>query len=791
MSKKNKKTTANGVTPGAASDTGDEALMQDERDALSTLPPDVFTPEDQGQRWLKYGSNVVLVTVVVLLLAALALWAFNADAIPFRGKVISLKGRADLTSDSSNELKPQTKQLVKDLGTDVTLVSLYPKLKKEESATKGADTYQKVQDILDEYQRNSPKIKVEMIDPVADPARLDAWLGQVKRTYGANIDKYEKFVKEEVPAAIAEIKPMAETEAKAISALVGSLGDSGLTEEQNRKLGRTMVPARTMVTSMPELLEQLSELSKELLTAKIPDYAEAVKLIREGTVAPVGPGIMTQVPGMNLLRDNSKALVTIFGQLKDDTTLPEVVRKYAGDAIPRFQKLHDKADETLKKADSLGTLKLDDVRNKLLPTEEGAAAPPAIAVMGAEDVKVIEDRDLWKSGQATGLTGASAEKPRLRFAGEQQLTSAILSLANPTKKKVAFIRAGGQPLISSGGGFMGMGGPGPYGSIADRLRSYNFEVLEKDFGPQQRPDPTHPSDDDVKDAIWIVFAAPNQMDPRMGGMPTAGMLGDRLRQHLDAGGSAMCLMTIESEDLSAALKDWGIEVKTGTILVHEQIEGGSGASGDYVEQARRNPPIFILNEYGEHPITTPLRTLDAAMVPLVQVTKLSTTPAGVKVTQILPIPNTPKAWGENDLDSLRSQSGRRPGTPEFDPAVDAGQPLFAGAVAEKEGKGRLVVIGTQEFIHNGILGFPDQEVLEKSKMEVARFPGNAELFTNSVFWLSKQDSMMALGPAALDTARIAPIPQGKLSFIKVGLVLVLLPLLSVAAGISIWLTRRA
>jgi hypothetical protein len=50
--------------------------------------------------------------------------------------------------------------------------------------------------------------------------------------------------------------------------------------------------------------------------------------------------------------------------------------------------------------------------------------------------------------------------------------------------------------------------------------------------------------------------------------------------------------------------------------------------------------------------------------------------------------------------------------------------------------------------------------------------------------------MMALSPSAMDAARIEPIPAGKLGFLKVGVVLVALPLMAVAAGIAVWMNRR-
>src|SRR6202011_656469 len=102
--------------------------------------------------------------------------------------------------------------------------------------------------------------------------------------------------------------------------------------------------------------------------------------------------------------------------------------------------------------------------------------------------------------------------------------------------------------------------------------------------------------------------------------------------------------------------------------------------------------------------------------------------------------------------------------PTFDAAAgDLPAPIWAGAVSEKKGKGRLVVIGCLNFVSNEFLAMPDPKLM-RHNMEVSRFPGNGEVVTNSGFWLSDMDKMIALSPAALDTARSAPVKQAMLAF---------------------------
>src|SRR5882757_4311452 len=75
------------------------------------IPP---LPETQKQRWLKYGANVVLASVLVICLAiAVTYIATRTHA------------HVDTTEAGMYSLKPQTKVVLKDLKESVKIVSLY------------------------------------------------------------------------------------------------------------------------------------------------------------------------------------------------------------------------------------------------------------------------------------------------------------------------------------------------------------------------------------------------------------------------------------------------------------------------------------------------------------------------------------------------------------------------------------------------------------------------------------------------------------------------------------------
>ncbi|HWP39294.1 MAG TPA: hypothetical protein VNL70_00110, partial [Tepidisphaeraceae bacterium] len=251
--------------------------------------------------------------------------------------------------------------------------------------------------------------------------------------------------------------------------------------------------------------------------------------------------------------------------------------------------------------------------------------------------------------------------------------------------------------------------------------------------------------------------------------------------HLNAGGSAMVLTMPNTDNLSEALKPFGLELDTGAVIVHEVPKGERAQSSDIAENAARLPFIFVINEYGPHLLTKPVQSLDSVIVGSVPV-KLSKA-EGVTQTPLLPIPDSfGKVWAETNIDSITDENLK------FDEGVDTPGPMLAAAAAEK-GSSRLVVMGSVQSFTDQILNIPDQEMLRR-RIVVSRFPGNGELFTNAVFWLAKMEPMIAISPAAMEVSRIERMSEAALAAWRVGVLLILLPGLVLAAGIGMYFARR-
>src|SRR5436190_12185784 len=120
---------------------------------------DTLTRESQKQRWLKYGANVVLASIVVIVLAVIVVYLAQRT-----------NRRLDTTANRAYSLKPQTQGILKDVKGKIRLVSLYA----SKDAKQKQSTYaEPVADLLEEYARNGKNIEAEWIDPITSPQKVD------------------------------------------------------------------------------------------------------------------------------------------------------------------------------------------------------------------------------------------------------------------------------------------------------------------------------------------------------------------------------------------------------------------------------------------------------------------------------------------------------------------------------------------------------------------------------------------------------------------------------------------
>ncbi len=692
--------------------------------------------ESQRQRWVKYGANVVLSIVVAALIGAVLIYFAHR-----------YNRRIDTTGVGLYSLRPQTRSILGSLDQNVTLVSLYPRRSVEADEQ---DFYQPVVDLLEEYRRSSSRVKVEVIDPQAEPARLDALIADLSSRYGKDTSEYR--------AALGDFAPLASTLKEAMSSQASAIEGLPLDQVTSREAARSLQLLAATITGLPQRIDAITRRIEQGTTGSLPDF--------RGLTADVS----TELTSLSALLERSAAELDGLPQ----AGVPQALRDHAAAAGARFKELRQQVEEYLERLRGLGELKLD----RLIET----LASRSIVVMGENDYKVLPFSSVWQAPPDLA-SFEPGRRLRMSFAGEQQISTAINSVTAASKPKVTFVRFGGLPMVTP------LFGPrAPMGAVADQLRAYNFEVFERDLSSefarqaeQQGIEVKEATDAELADSIWVVVST----EPALAGL-RVNPLGDAIARHLDAGGAVMILAYIKSDEFTDALTPWGIRLRTDRVFVHDKIDDAGRSSDDAFEDAQRTPFIFITSDYGDHPLARPLAALDSLLVPLVQV---EVQPAeGVTTTPLIPIPRTIRSWAETEVEQVM-----RLRTTEYTPGVDvpntAEAPLFAGAAAERADGGRLVVIGSAQFALDQFINIPDPRLLQRGVL-ASRFPGNAELFTAGVFWLAGMDTMLAISPTAMEVSRIEPMSPAAAGFWRWGVLGAGLPGAAVLLGVIVYLRRR-
>src|SRR5437763_3135910 len=345
-----------------------------------------FAAETQRERWLKYGANVLLTVLIVVLLGGFTVYIAQAHNL-----------RKDTTAGGVYSLKAPTIRLIENLPQKVKIIGLFTKakgqqeLKEEEDADNPAVRYQQVSDLLQEYQQKSNgKITVYMIDPVTEPGKLDQLFLDVQQKYGNDINKYREVL-DAYPKTLEEISRLVKEDSDA---------HHKLPKIEDRELSSLLRQVDSTLDIFTQILDQIKIGVKEQLALKVPDYKGAADNIKSG---------------LTRLTRLTDAANKEFKSACENPKTPAEVKVYMTGAEPRFTQIKKTADDLLKKIEGLGELKqLDELRQN---------KRDSIAVLGETDLKVLPLSSIYKTTTARVL---DAGKVKPRFAGEQQVSTALV-----------------------------------------------------------------------------------------------------------------------------------------------------------------------------------------------------------------------------------------------------------------------------------------------------------------------------------------------------------------------------
>ncbi len=701
--------------------------MENKTESKNTPRP----PLQAADRLWLYGVNTAILVCAVLVVVGLMDW-------------LSYKYNYshDCTTGGIYSLSPRTISLLKQVDKSPNhyqIVSLYPGAAGATQTEYGQG--RKVRRLIREYAQASSHIR--MFKPRSRASLLRA----LRQRFGNSFAPYKK--------AIADFPALS----RRLAAFFSAQSASFKTVEMNPQAATNQTQAQNLEIldafirhSMARHLRRLNKSVRGALKSTLPDW----------------PGLTTSM--IQHLRTDKQNIAFITDKANYGQYGP-AVEKWLVAHGPLFQKPLAELTAYVKRLQTLKPVKSADVLSSL--------SADSIVIMGRHNVKILPQSRIFVP-QNSSLGG----RVRYLFNGEQVINAALLSMVQKHKTKVVFVSIDPGSLIT---------GQGPFSSIAHSLRRNNFKVYEWSPVPAnpQAQQPPSPPPAVGKGVIWVIVDLPPAgQQGMMAGMAYAALQG-AIKQQLTAGGNALFLVGNMPQQLLMAtqgripfkgtLAGYGIRLRSAYMVVQRT-------------QVSRHRwlglPSFNISTYPQSVITDPIQSLtshyrgilpqgDLFLMSPTWVGLLKQQPKGAQARIILQTPDQSDIWASS-----------APGLPSgrFNASSDLKSPIPMGVMSQK-GDSRIVAIGYPLLVQNAILQDAGIRVVGGAETIVAAYPGNQQLFMNSMYWLAHQSHLIAVSPRATVALRIAEMSPTEETVVR--LLSFLGPAaLAIAAGFSVYLVRR-
>jgi ABC-type uncharacterized transport system involved in gliding motility auxiliary subunit len=335
------------------------------------------------------------------------------------------------------------------------------------------------------------------------------------------------------------------------------------------------------------------------------------------------------------------------------------------------------------------------------------------------------------------LTMAGSQEP-VTTVNEENMTTALLRLANPGQRTVYFVTGNGEHDINDTSG-----GNTAYARVKSALESKNYTVKTINLLTEKV----------VPDGANVVIVAGPQK-------PLSADEAKILENYIAKGGS---LVLMEDPSL---LTQFGASPDPLADYVNQTW--GITLNNDIVVDPSSQQPfaaISDVNGYGNHPITAQLK----GMYTVFPSARSVTTKTVAKIDQTVLVKTASSAWGENDLAGLKANQPLA-----FDKSKDQAGPIsMAVAAVNNNFNARLVVTGNSNFA---------------SDPNFVAY-GNGDFIIDAIDWAARQDKLISLTPKTPVNRVIVP-PQGyAMGLILLGTIFAI-PTLVILSGIVVWIQRK-
>jgi ABC-type uncharacterized transport system involved in gliding motility auxiliary subunit len=324
------------------------------------------------------------------------------------------------------------------------------------------------------------------------------------------------------------------------------------------------------------------------------------------------------------------------------------------------------------------------------------------------------------------------QKNTIATTNEEDVTNAILKVTSKGQTTVYFMQGHGEPSI-------GDYENGGYAGVSDDLKKANYVVNElKDLAATAKI----PTDCDV-----LIVPGPKVAfsDAEL----------KALREYLAGGGRMLALDDPQSDpSLQKLLSDYHVTGNADVVVDDHYFLPMSSPAIPLIRGAEGTP----LTKEFSYPMFFPLTR------------SLSYDDKDAQGLTFTPVAqSTPDSWGETDKEKA-----------EFEEGKDKKGPLTVGLTVTKPvsdadkrtSEMRLVVFGDMNFVENAFTGVP----------------GNKQMFSNAIAWLSEQENLIHLPPRNT-SSDVMLLSSSQFNYIAL-LSVIILPAAVLAVGITVWVKRK-
>jgi len=742
-----------------------------------SMPP---APRTTGRRRVKYGLNVAVLMISVMFILVMVNWFATAN-----------EKRFDLTAGRAYSLSPQTLAILDSLQEPCTLTLLFsesdPNLTEAQQASIQSARHQ-VEDVLREFERRSDKIRIKRIDPTdASPkARSDyeellrhlresrkELIAEYETTLtkaNAQVDTLKEFLKKELP-----------TEADQLALL-----------DQSHQQWRQFRQIYQVISTLPVVLDQLTREAQNDLEADpnrrpLPDWERARS---------------TMVQVFQQPASTFREVARICRDAENDASLTE---KFKAALEPMAVRFSAQADELEKVKDELADLKpigLSRIVSQITTRN-------CVLLSDSSDTNVIPFNALFPAPTVQQMQ--DQQPVDRRFAGERVVSSAIRRLTIKEPSTVVICHAEpGDPLQPRGQGDASIR------AVVQQIRDLGFDVKLWNVTLGEKPEV---KSNEFGRPVWVILPP----RPNMGG-PQDSQGGAQLAdvaEQLIADGERVMMNFWPSPMVGFGQPDYwnkvtkalGVKADSGKE-VFQHFPGPSGRS--------QSAATVTINEFNSDNLigssVTGLDTLFVASVPLILKGETGFEDSSKEDDE--PSTDSPnseesetaeKAKNDDDADGdegdgdddirrtliahiqptkmIWAEANWMQAGPDLKPPSEvAKDPIHLAVSVERRtatGTQRCVVVGSVLWFDDNIV---NQQVLSEGAL-MTFYPGNAELFVNSVCWLAGIDELIAPSAMTQTVSRLTGLTRGTVMTYRVFL-MAILPLLVLGAGVGVWVMRR-